>query len=206
MQLPMVSFPKQATLLARGPARLTNAYGHPPHAGMAATVELVCGRMDLQPKKRSLPASLVASTVREQDLPATLQAVANTRHTAAGFEKRARRLPASLVVEAAQEQQSLPELTLSSVRAVAPPSKLSGAMASNRLLFRVITLNVWLAARPSAMLHHLRMLTALVCSSLRCSAGSSTSGCHSSSTTGAGACWPRRHAWWAWTSSGTSHT
>ena len=48
-------------------------------------------------------------------------------------------------------------------------------------------------------------LTALICFLIRCSAGSSTSGCHSSSTTGAGACWPRRRAWWAWTSSGTSH-
>ncbi len=104
--------------------------------------------MDQQPKKRSLPAFLAASTVREQDLPATLQAVANTRHTAAEIEKRARRLPASLVAEAEQEQPSLPELTLSNVRIVCPPYKAAWHMALSR--FRVLVMSPLhgIAVRP----------------------------------------------------------
>ena len=97
------------------------------------------GRMDAQPKKRSLPASLVASAVPKQDLPTTLPAIAHTRHTAAATEKRARRLPASLIAEAEQEQQSLPDLTLSNVRTVAPESKAVWHLALSRLLVLVMT-------------------------------------------------------------------
>ena len=89
--------------------------------------------MEPQPKKRSLPASLVASTAREQHLPATLRAVANTHRAAARVDKRERRLPSSLVADIDNEQQSLPELTLSNVRVVLPNLSLALVLSLSQM-------------------------------------------------------------------------
>lgn len=67
-------------------------------------------------KKRSLPASLAATTNRKQELSARVHTEGDGRQTADRVQKRARRLPASLAADA-DDARYIPDLTLSNVRA-----------------------------------------------------------------------------------------